>query len=148
MGVIVISLQMNPFRSEDFKAWLIKLMDYQAQVCCVVQFGDGSVEVCGSPQWGVKVLSDRLKHVRRVSKDWVPEVGKLELMDRPMGSIYKNHNEMKKYGAKVLRHFIGPKTPFGSGDCLLWEHPVPLDKLKYCKEGLRDWNSPTIRFLT
>ena len=71
MGVIVISFQMNPFRSEDFKAWLIKLMDYQAQVCCVVQFGDGRVEVCGSPQWGVKVLSDRLKHVRRASKAWV-----------------------------------------------------------------------------
>ena len=48
MGVIVINLQMNPFRSEDFKAWLIKLMDYQAQVCCVVQFGDGRVGGGGS----------------------------------------------------------------------------------------------------
>ena len=146
MEVIVISFQMNPFRSEEYKAWLINLMNFQAQVCCVVQLGDGRVEVCGDPQWGVKVLSDRIKNVRRSSKAWVPEIGNLELMDRPMGNIYKNHNEMKKYGSKILRHFIGPKTPFGSGECLLWEHPVPMDRLKYCKEGLvNEWNSPTIR---
>ena len=146
MGVIVNSFQMNPFRCDGFKSWLIGLMEHQAQVCCVVQLGDGTVDVCGNLELGMKVLSDRCKSMRRASMTWVPDVGDLEFMDKPLRDIYKNHNMMKKYGAKTLRHFIGPDTKFGSGECPLWEHPVALDKLKYCKEGiLKEWNSPTIR---
>ena len=37
----------------------------------------------------------------------------------------------------VLRHFIGDKTPYGVGDCFLWEHKVPTKNLKYSSSILR-----------
>ena len=40
---------------------------------------------------------------------------------------------MKKYAAATIRHFIGQKTSFGTGECILWEHRVEVDKLKYSK---------------
>ena len=52
---------------------------------------------------------------------------------------------MKKYAAATLRHFIGQKTPFGTGECMLWEHRVEVDKLKYSKAAVtKVWNSPII----
>ena len=62
-----------------------------------------------------------------------------------LGEIFMKTVLMRKYAAATLRHFIGQKTSFGTGECMLWEHRVEVDKLKYSKAAVtKVWNSPIL----
>ena len=134
----------NPFMESDFKSWVLKFCD-QARVAYIVQFNDGRTKVCGNPAWAVKALTDQLNATRRKSMDWVPSVENLTLMELPLGDIKMKTPMMKRHAALVLRHFIGQKTQYGSGECMLWEHQVKVDSLKYSKEMLATkWDGPIL----
>ena len=127
----------NSFMHDECKAWMVKLHEVQARVCSVVQLANGRIEVIGDPKWGIQKLNEFVTSERRASMDWVPEIGDLELMDKPMRKIINDHNAMKKFAARTLRHFIGTKVRYGTGECLLWEHRVPVDSLRYSGKVLK-----------
>ena len=135
----------NIFKDGDFKSWLCRMNSAQNRVTCVVELADGRIEVCGNTQWGIDTLQKRLKSNRRASLEWVPPVGNLNMLEKPLGEIHMKTVLMRKYAAATLRHFIGQKTLFGTGECMLWEHRVEVDKLKYSKVAVKKvWNSPII----
>ena len=135
----------NVFKDKDFKSWLCRMNSAQSRVACVVELADGRIEVCGNSQWGIETLQKKLKSNRRASLEWVPPVDNLNILENPLGEIYMKTVLMRKYAAATLRHFIGQKTPFGTGECMLWEHRVEVDKLKYSKAAvMKVWNSPII----
>ena len=135
----------QPFKDPEFMSWLCRMRGANVRVSCVVELDDGKIEVCGNPVWGIQTLQRIQKAKRRVSLEWVPPVGNLKMLEKPLGEIFMNTGLMRKFAAGTLRHFIGSKVQFGSGDCMLWEHSVEVHKLKYSKATLQKvWNSPII----
>ena len=52
---------------------------------------------------------------------------------------------MKKYANLTVKHFIGTNVPLGTGENIMWDTAVNLEKLKYTCESLKiKWNSPVI----
>ena len=135
----------NVFKDRDFKSWLCRMNSAQSRVACVVELADGRIEVCGNSQWGIETLQKKLKSNKRASLEWVPPVDNLNVIEHSLGEIFMKTVLMRKYAAATLRHFIGQKTPFGTGECMLWEHRVEVDKLKYSKAAVtKVWTSPII----
>ena len=136
---------MNPFIRPEFKSWVSRLSEEGACIACVVKYTNGRVVTCGDSQWGIETFREDFNSKKRASREWVPKNGNMKLLDRPLMEIYKNTSMMKSGAASLIRSFIGPKTPFGTGECILWDHQVQVENLKYSKDDLvKVWDSPII----
>ena len=71
---------------------------------------------------------------------------KLVRLKSPLSEFVKNQPRVKTEAANIVKHFIGKNTPYGTGECMLWEHTVTVDCLKYSSNVLNKlkWESPII----
>ena len=135
----------NRFLDEDYKSWVVKLSQDGAIVTSVIRFPNGRILLSGNPDRGIEDIKKAVKGQKLRNKDWIPDITGFAGLDAPLGKMYKNQNFAKKFASSTIRHFIGKSVSFGTGECLLWEVKVPVDKLTYSKGELADvWNSPVV----
>ena len=135
----------NRFLDEDYKSWVVKLSQVCAIVTSVIRFPNGRILLSGNPDRGIEDIKKAVKGQKLRNKDWIPDITGFAGLDAPLGKMYKNQNFAKKFASATIRHFIGKSVSFGTGECLLWEVKVPVDKLTYSKGELADvWNSPVV----
>ena len=117
----------KPFKSESFRKFVLELKEHGATVSCAVVYANG------------RMTTD--------SGDWIPHKDSFVRLKTPLSTFYKKQATVVSETAAMVKQFIGKDTPYGEGECLLWDHAVSAKSLKYSSKVLAKykWKNNFIR---
>ena len=115
-------------------------------MACVVSYPSGNSVSCGDPVKAIEVFQRKLKEKKRTSNEWVVSLDKFQKLNSPLSDFYTKQAPVRKEATALVKQFIG-NTPYGSGECFMWEHIVPVDKLRHSRSVLQGfkWSMPVVR---
>ena len=125
-----------PFEHDGIRDWCKMVNSMGGKFAIAVEFEGGNIAKLGDIDIGLNIFQNIMKTNKRKSMEWFnTDTSKLKKLKIPLSEV--KQKDITVEVPYLIRHFMGEKGHYGLGECLFWEHKVPVNKLKYSNATLK-----------